>query len=219
MIQAVIFDMDGVLIDTEKYYCRCWKQAFAEFGYEMTDEQAMTTRSLGRPHAPLHYKKMFGDGVDYPAVRKRRQELVEACIRTEGIQRKKGVMELLNFLKDRGIQTAVATSTDTERTNRCLQLAGLENCFDHLYTAVMVKEGKPSPDVYLYACEQLGLPPEACMAVEDSPNGVLSAWQAGCKVVMVPDLTRPTEEMKPMLYACVEDLTRMMELFEAPGTL
>ena len=76
----------------------------------------------------------------------------------------------------------------------------------------MVAEGKPSPDIYLYACKQLGLSPKQCMAVEDSPNGVLSAYRAGCKVVMVPDQTQPDVELKKCLYACVPSLTEISHL-------
>jgi DNA helicase-2/ATP-dependent DNA helicase PcrA len=78
----------------------------------------------------------------------------------------------------------------------------------------MVKEGKPSPDVYLYACERLGQAPESCMAVEDSPNGVLSAWRAGCQVVMVPDLTQPDEALKEKLYARVDTLAEIIPLIK-----
>lgn len=207
MIKAIIFDMDGTLIDTEKYYRIFWPRAMAEFGYTMTDEQALQMRSLGRPFAPARLKEWFGEDVDYTAIRQRRKELMEECIDTEGIQSKPGAKELLEQLKENGIITVVATATDSERTAKYLKMAGLDGYFREIISATMVKEGKPSPDIYIYACKKLGLPPEECIAVEDSPNGVLSAYRAGCKVVMVPDQTLPDEELSKCLYACVDSLS------------
>ena len=212
MIDTVIFDMDGTLIDTEKYYRICWPQALAAFGYHMTDEQALSMRSLGRPFAPARLKEMFGDEIDYHQVRNKRKELMEACLAREGIQLKPGAIELLTWLKEQGIRTAIATATDMERTNRYLEQLGLLQYFDTIISATMVKEGKPSPDIYLYACEQLGRKPQDCIAVEDSPNGAISAYRAGCKVVMVPDQTQPEEELREKLFACVENLTEIKKL-------
>lgn len=214
MIDTIIFDMDGTLIDTEKYFRACWPQALAAFGYEMSDEQALSMRSLGRPFAPAHLKEMFGESIDYTQVREKRKELVEACIQEQGIQLKPGVIELLQWLKNNNIRAAIATATDMERTNRYLKMLGIHEYFDQLISATMVKEGKPSPDIYLYACEQLGRKPKECIAVEDSPNGVLSAYRAGCKVVMVPDQTAPDEELKSKLFACVDTLTDIQELLQ-----
>ena len=207
MIKAVIFDMDGTLIDTEKYYRIFWPKAMAEFGYTMTDEQALQMRSLGRPFAPARLREWFGDEVDYPAIRQRRKELMEECLDREGIRPKPGAKEVLEQLREKGITTVVATATDLERTGKYLKMVGLDGYFGEIISATMVKEGKPSPDIYLYACERLGLAPEECIAVEDSPNGVLSAYRAGCKVVMVPDQTQPDEELTKCLYACVDSLS------------
>lgn len=209
MIDTVIFDMDGTLIDTEKYYRIFWPKALACFGYQMTDEQALSMRSLGRPFAPAHLKEMFGEDLDYYAVRNKRKELMEACLDKEGISLKPGAMELLTWLKKHHIRAAIATATDMERTTKYLTGLGLLPYFDEIISATMVREGKPSPDIYLYACEQLNRHPKDCIAVEDSPNGVLSAYRAGCKVVMVPDQTQPDEALKKMLYACVDGLTEL----------
>lgn len=208
-IKAVVFDMDGTLIDTEKYYRRFWPMALAEFGYTMTDTQALSMRSLGRPFAPIRLREMFGEELDYVQVRQRRKELMEACIEKEGIQCKQGAVELLQYLREKGITTAIATATDLERTGKYLEMAGLQGYFDELISATMVKEGKPSPDIYLYACERLGLQPGECIAVEDSPNGVLSAYRAGCKVIMVPDQTPPDNKLMTCLYACASSLSEV----------
>lgn len=212
MIQAVIFDMDGTLIDTEKYYRICWPKALEAFGYHMTDEQALTMRSLGRPFAITQLKSWFGEELDYHAVRERRKVLVEECLNRDGLELKPGARELLQTLRKRLITTAIATATDMERTERYLKKVGLYEYFDKLISATMVEEGKPSPDIYLYACEQLNLPPDRCMAVEDSPNGVLSAYRAGCKVVMVPDQTEPDEELQKCLWARVDQLVDIDKL-------
>jgi DNA helicase-2/ATP-dependent DNA helicase PcrA len=205
--------MDGTLIDTEKYYRKCWPKALAHFGYHMTDEQALSMRSLGQPFAPAHLREMFGDeNLDYAAIRSYRKELMEECIRESGIALKPGVRELLAFLKEHHILSAIATATDMERTERYLKQIGLYGAFDKIVSATMVKEGKPAPDIYLYACEACGCLPEECMAVEDSPNGVLSAYRAGCRVVMVPDQTQPDEELMKHLYAKVDSLSEIEKL-------
>lgn len=201
MITSVIFDMDGTLIDTEKYYRIFWPKALEQFGYHMTDEQALSMRSLGRPFAPARLREIFGEELDYEAVRNCRKEMMEEHLDRVGIQLKPGAVELLTRLRDKGILTAIATATDQERTQKYLSGLGMLSLFDRIVCATMVKEGKPSPDIYQYACEQLGRKPRTCMAVEDSPNGVLSAYRAGLKVVMVPDQTQPDEELSELLYA------------------
>lgn len=212
MIQAILFDMDGTLIDTEKYYRIFWPKALAAFGFEMSDAQALRMRSLGNPFGNEQLRAWYGADLDCQAVREKRRELMEPYVEREGIQCKTGAVELLSELKKRGMTTAIATATNMAQTEKYLEMTGLAGYFDRIISAHMVKEGKPSPDVYLYACEQLGVKPENCMAVEDSPNGVLSAYRAGCKTVMVPDQTEPDEELRRCLFAEVGSLSEIMGL-------
>ncbi len=205
MIKIVFFDMDGTLIDTEKYFRRFWPKAAAAFGYEMSDGQALSMRSLGRPFAPAQLKEWFGPETDYQAIRTKRTEMMEAQLRIDGLQRKPGAVEILEELKQRGIPAVVVTASPIERTERYLTEVGILQYFDRIISATQVAEGKPSPDVYLLASNEVGFPTEECLAVEDSPNGVMSAYRAGCKVVMVPDQT-PADEMLPYLDGVAETL-------------
>lgn len=216
-IRAVLFDMDGTLIDTEKYYRVFWPRALAEFGFEMTDQQALAMRSLGRPFAPMQLRQWFGETLDYEAVRERRKRLMEEFLKQERIRVKPGAQELLEYLRKCGILAAVATATGRERACECLEQVGLLGYFDRVISATQVKEGKPSPDIYLFACESLGRKPQECMAVEDSPNGVMSAYRAGCRVVMVPDQTMPDRQLEKCLYARVDTLKDIKALIGVDG--
>lgn len=155
MIKAVIFDMDGLLIDTEKHLVECWVQAAQEAGYPAVREHGLMLRSLARRFAEPKLKELFGEDFDYVEVRERRKVLVEERLQTFGLEKKPYVDELLDYLKSHGIKTAVATATDEERAVRYLNQIGVADRFDRIVCTNMVKVGKPEPDVYLYACEQI----------------------------------------------------------------
>lgn len=210
-MKAVLFDMDGILIDTEKYLAVYKQKAMREAGYKLDLATAYRFRSCASVFAREQMKEIFGADFAYDKIRSRRQELMQAHIERFGIEKKPYVEETVTELRRRGYQTAVVTATAEDRAVRYLKMVGFHNLFDEIVSASMVEIGKPRPDVYLYACEKIGRRPEECMAVEDSPNGVNSAYQAGCHVTMVPDLTVATEEVKKMTDHVIPDLRGLLE--------
>ena len=210
-IKAVIFDLDGTLTDTEQFYQKAWPQAFSHFGYKVEPWMPLELRSLGRPFAIETFKKWFGEDFDYEKVRSFRKEIIKEML-SDGIPLKPGAIEILQYLREQGITVAMATANDFERTKGYLDRIGITGYFDRIICADMVKFGKPAPDIYAHACKELGLEPDETFAVEDSPNGIRSAYKAGCNVIMVPDITGPDEELEPMLYACVPDLLSIKKL-------
>ncbi len=206
MIKAVIFDLDGLILDTEKLLVKFWCQAANEAGFPMQTEHALHIRSLGRKFAIPYLSEVFGPEFDYINIRSRRMELMAEHIHEHGLEKKPGLEELLNFLQKNRIPAAVATATDKLRAEKYLQQTGLLHYFSSVICAAMVENGKPKPDIYLFAASRLGLKPQECMALEDSPNGVRAASAAGCVTVMIPDLTEPDDEVIPLIYTSVKSL-------------
>lgn len=215
MIRAVIFDMDGVLIDTEKHYNAAWCQAAQEAGFPFTREHALLLRSCEAQEGERLMQEILGTGFDYYAIRERRRELVRERLDRYGLEKKPYVDEALKYLREKGIKTAVATATALDITKSHLTSIGIYDLFDSVVSAKNVAHGKPAPDVYLYACRQIGEAPENCLAVEDSPNGIMSAYRAGIRPVMVPDLTRPDEELGKYLYACIDSLAGLCDIVDS----
>ena len=211
-ITAVLFDMDGLVLDTEKLYTRFWQEAARFFGYTMTKEQALGMRSLNRGAGCAKMQSYFGPEVDYDLIRNKRIELMDAFVREHGVTLKPGIHELLEYLKENGMKTAIATSSPMERTVLYLTSVGLQNSFDELVSGYMVEKGKPEPDIYLYAAEKLGEAPEKCLVLEDSPAGILAAHRAGCLPVMIPDQDEPDAETKALLYAKTDSLSAVIPL-------
>lgn len=213
-LRGAVFDMDGVLIDTEKLYVRFWRQSAADFGYNMTVEHVFSIRSLARKYANVKLKGIFGEEFPCNQVREHRTELMDAYIAEHGVETKKGIFTMLDFLRDRGIKIAVATATPRERAVKRLEEIGALPYFDVIVCGDMIQNGKPEPDIYLKAASELGLLPESCAAFEDSPNGIKAAYSAGCQAVMIPDLTPPDEEIMPMLSAVYDSLDEATGFFE-----
>ena len=205
-IKGVISDMDGVILDSEKLYVRFWCEAGQLYGFPFERKHALGIRSMARPFAIERLQGWFGDSFDYDTVRNKRIELMNAYVEKHGIEAKPDAEKLLSYLKEKGISVALATATPKDRAEEYLRRVGLLQYFDEVVSARMVKNGKPAPDIYLFAAEKLGLKPEECMALEDSQNGIRSANTAGCKTVMVPDLDGPTGEIMPLLYDVADGL-------------
>ena len=206
-ILGVIFDMDGLMLDTEKLYTRFWKKAAEYYGFEMTDEHILGIRSMAAKFACTRLKGILGNSFDYYAVREKRRELMDEYIAAHGVEKKQGLDDLLKELSQRSIKLAVATATNRERTENYLRQTEVIDYFDVIVTGDMIQNGKPAPDIYQTAAKALGLDSTDCIALEDSPNGILSAYRAGCKPVMIPDLSQPDQDTKALLYHCFPSLS------------
>lgn len=211
-VKGVLFDMDGVIIDTERLYTRFWQEAGIALGYPMTKEHAMGLRSLSREFEIAKIKEYFGPQADYDEIRNRRIEIMDAFIGEKGVAPKPGVYALLDALDAKGIPYAIASSSPVDRIEMYLKPLGIYERFHAIVSGYEVAKGKPEPDIYLTAAEKIGIEPEFCLAVEDSPAGILSGFRAGCMPVMVPDQDEPDEITLPRLYALCDSLEDIIEL-------
>ncbi|SHO57525.1 HAD family hydrolase [Vibrio quintilis] len=208
-VHAVIFDMDGLLLDSERLALENFQTTCRKFGLDDFTDVYLTCigTNLARTHEIL--QQAMGDTVDYPAFSQARETAYQALINREAIPLKPGVAELLEYLKQHQIPVAVATSTQRERALLKLRHAGLADYFPVVIGGDQVTRSKPDPEIYLKAAAALGISPADCLALEDSANGVRAAVAAGMKVIQVPDLIQPDAQLLTLGHTICQSLTEV----------
>jgi len=209
---AVIFDMDGVLLDTEPLYRDAMQIACRDLGFELSHELHLAQVGAPAEAGEAMMREHFGP--DFPMDQyNAHTRRVMTDLTARGVPVKPGARELLSALKSRGIPAAVATSTSRPTAPERLERAGLLNMFSALVTRNDVENGKPHPEPFLNAASRLGALPAHCLALEDSFNGIRAAHAAGMRVVMVPDLLPPTDEITAICHAVLTDLHEVRRTF------
>jgi len=207
MIKAVIFDMDGLIFDTERLNMDAWQKVGQSNGLAITEKMALEVVGLAPVLAKAVFESYLGELPHFYELREQRIHYVRQSFAEHGMPLKKGLNELLDYLQKNGYKRAVATSTPRALAASYLELAGILDCFDPIVCGDMIEHSKPAPDIYLKTCELLHEAPENCLTLEDSPVGVKAAWLAGTRPVMIPDLIEPDESIQRMLLAKVDSLT------------
>jgi HAD superfamily hydrolase (TIGR01509 family) len=217
-IDAVIFDMDGLLLDSERLALRSHAEAAREFGIVMDEEFCLTMVGIPEDQCRVLVEKAFGSNVpadEYLACSGRQMEVLIDC---GLLTLKPGAIELLSFLDRQSLPRALATSSGRARADRRLRKMGLFDRFREIVTRDDVERGKPHPDLFLAASQRLGVPPSNCLVLEDSYAGVKAATAAGCPVIMVPDLLPPTPEAKSACLFIANDLGAVRDWLAEPAS-
>ncbi len=196
-IKAIIFDMDGVILDSESISDITWKMAADEKGLAVNDEILNACRGTNKNDTMTILKKYYGADFDSEAFLERTSQFFHEIEEKDGIPLLPYAKEILEYLKPR-YRLALASSTRGPTVERQLRAAGVIDFFETRTTGEMVVHSKPDPEIYLMACKSIGVNPDECAAIEDSLNGIRSAHAAGLHPVMVIDKVQPTEEIKKM---------------------
>jgi HAD superfamily hydrolase (TIGR01509 family) len=214
MIEAVIFDMDGLMFDTEILSFACWKTAAAKYGFEISEGLYLQTLGQTVEKDQEIYAEHFGEDFPFEAIKNERYKLGNEYFRTNTVPIKDGLLELLAYLKNHHYKTAVATSTSREIALSLIEKAGVMKFFDDIVCGDEVINSKPNPEIFLTAALKLGASPERCMVLEDSESGITAAYRAGMRPVLIPDLKDASEEVKQLAFRQLKSLKQVVQMFE-----
>lgn len=218
-MKAVIFDMDGIIFDSERLILDCWEKVGEKYHFTNIREvciDCIGTNSVKTREIICSY---YGETFVYDEYRKEADELFREYVRTKGMPVKKGVGELLQYLQAERIPIGLASSTRLAIVEEELRQAGLYDYFQVVMGGDQLKRSKPEPDIYLLTCEKMGVLPKYAYAIEDSYNGIRSAYRAGMTPIMVPDILQADDEMKEKSIAVLQDLLQVKQYFQEEGTL
>lgn len=204
MKNGAIFDMDGVLFDTERLYRESWMIKAEEFG--VTPDPEFPKAVCGSSgEMMLNIIRKYYPTVDPQALTDACVERVHECLAVE-VPEKPGIREILSYLKENGVKIAVASSSAMETIVSNLERTGIRDYFDVITSGQEVENGKPHPDIFLLAAERMGLKSEECYVFEDGRNGIHAGAAAGCTTIMIPDLTAPDEELRSLTEGIYDSL-------------
>ena len=212
-MRGAIFDMDGLLIDSERIWQGVWHEMAAERNMTLADTFPGDICGTGGAKTREVLRRYF-PAYDPEEVLRECSDRVHALVE-RGVPLKPGVHTILNGLREAGYHIAVASSSPMDMILHNLRLDGVDGCFDVLTSGREVANSKPAPDIFLLAAEKLGVPPEECYVFEDSLSGVEAGYRAGCRAVMIPDLVQPTEAARRMCWGIFRDLAEAWEAIRA----
>ena len=213
-LELFLFDMDGLIFDTENIYVNKGREIAARNGYILTDE--FITKTTGLPEAPLRkcYEEEFNGKFPFESHAKEIRDYIWELIEVGGIPLKEGVLEILEFLKENNKKIVLATSSSYEMATKLLKSKNILKYFDDLVTAENVKIGKPNPEVFLIGAEKVNANITNSMVFEDSFNGIKAAYAAKAYPVMIPDMLEPTEEIEKLLFKKYDTLLEVIKFFK-----
>lgn len=210
--QYIVFDMDGVIFDSERLIAQCWQQVGAELEMEGVLDTFLRCVGTTESNTQRVFQERYPD-LPYAQFQKRCAERFFGFIQQEGMPLKPGARALLQRLREADWSIGLASSTRMELVKAELEGVGLWHYFDQVITGDLLERSKPAPDIYRMACRALGVWPERAWAVEDSYNGIRAAASAGMRAIMVPDLLPPTPEMEQLSTAILPDLDAVGRYF------
>jgi len=210
-IKAVIFDMDGLMIDSERIVQHAWNIVGERLGYGNLGEDIYHTMGLSVVGREQYFVDKYGTEFPFQKFLSEYRKEYYDYVNENGIDAKPGLYQLLEKLKELGIPMVVATSTSRESAMKSLEAKKVTSYFEGFVCGDMVTESKPSPEIYLRACELIGVNPKNAIALEDSFNGIKAAYSAGMMPVMVPDLIKDTLEVDEILFAKCVDLNEVAD--------
>ncbi|MEO2263364.1 HAD family hydrolase [Lachnospiraceae bacterium HCP28S3_F9] len=214
MIEAIVFDMDGLLFDSERIVQRSWEEAGNQLGLEHMGETIYHTLGMNLAGRNHYFRNTIAK--DFPCEEFAKQARIwfYKIVNEEGLPMKNGARELLEYGKANGYRMAIATSSRREYALKNLKAAKIYDFFDAGVFGDMVQHAKPDPEIYLKACDSIGAAPANCIALEDAPAGIRAAYVAGMKPIMIPDLVAPTPEIEALLYETCDTLLGVIGILE-----
>lgn len=194
MKKACLFDMDGLIFDTERTFMEQLSIVMEEYGYHLTREIYCGTLGTTGDELRQRMEKYYGEAYPLREIGGKAREKVNRIAQTVGLAVKPEIPQVLASLQEKGISCAVASSSRSDMVEKYLEIAGLRKYFQVVVGGEQVSRSKPAPDIFILAAQKLGIAPEDCVVLEDSENGVRAGKAAGCATVCVPDLQAPREE-------------------------
>ena len=213
-IDAVIFDMDGVIYDTEAFYLKHWIQVFSEYGYEMTKAIYINAMGRGRKKVQEYFKSVFGEDLPIEEMYVKKDKLLFDAIRNKEVPLKPGALEFLSYLKNNNIKTALATSAKRERLDIQLEDSPIVKYFDAIVCGDDVVNSKPDPEIFLKAAKKIGAKIEKCIVIEDSEAGIKAAHDGKMTAFHVEDLKEADDSIKENANMLFKNLKEIQDYLE-----
>ena len=215
MIKAIIFDMDGLMIDSERVTFECYQEILKGMNLTMDEEFYKTV--LGKPLKGIYQRFYDVYGNDFPIedVIKDVHALMAKRFETEGVPIKTGLKSLLEYLKENNYKTIVATSSNRDRVDTILSQAQITDYFDDSICGDEVTKGKPNPEVFLKSCQKLGVNVDEAIVLEDSEAGIQASYDAGIKVICIPDMKYPEKQYEEKTFKILKDLNDVTEYLKS----